>query len=88
MNENKIADLRAQVQFILGRIDAANWVRQNCNLSKEDVDKLRERVQNWTISEKEWSAKIASILEARTKLKEKKKRELEEAVKRRRDGGL
>lgn len=40
MDSNKLSDLKAHNQFLLGRIDACNWVLQNAELmALTDVQK-------------------------------------------------
>lgn len=42
MDSNKLSDLKAHNQFLLGRIDAGNWVEATLELTDEQKAKLRD----------------------------------------------
>lgn len=42
MDSNKLSDLKAHNQFLLGRIDAATWAAANLGLTDDQRAKLRE----------------------------------------------
>jgi hypothetical protein len=62
MKDWKLPQLRAHQQWLLGKIDALEWVKLNCELSREASEAINDRLQHVRKTESETTMYIGKIM--------------------------
>lgn len=85
MDSNKLTDLKAHSQFLLGRLDSLQWALNELSLDDEQKAKLKAYYSRVDASQKEYQGKIDKInAEAAEKREETKRKKLEAEQRRKR----